>query len=87
MCANNIEQDFIKIKEWNTLESNSLSLVESSLWAQALATWFYLRGWEVCLGLGWTMVEVVNEVTMGTTGGEFASVEWTRAEKRNEVTT
>ena len=33
VCANNIKQDFIKIKEWNTLESNSLSLVESSLWA------------------------------------------------------
>ena len=25
VCANNFKQVFIKIKEWNTLESNSLS--------------------------------------------------------------
>ena len=33
VCANNIKLAFIKIKKWNTLESNSLSLVESPLWA------------------------------------------------------
>ena len=32
--ANNIKQVFIKIKKWNTLKSNSLSLTESPLWVQ-----------------------------------------------------
>ena len=42
--ANNIRQAFIKIKKWNTLESNSLSPMESPLWVQAPATWYHPRG-------------------------------------------
>ena len=32
--ATSIKQAFIKIKKYDTLESNSLSLVESLLWVQ-----------------------------------------------------
>ena len=58
MHATSIEQAFIKIKKYDTLESNSLSLMESPLWAQH---------------------------TFGV--GEYASVEWSRVEKRNGVAT
>ena len=39
VCVNNIKQAFIKIKKWNTLESNSLSPAELPLWAQVPTTW------------------------------------------------
>ena len=65
--ANNIKQAFIKIKKWNTLKSNSLSLVELplTLRVQAPVTGFQVspNSWEVRLGLKWTMAEGENGVT------------------------
>ena len=67
VCANNIKRAFIKIKKWNTLDSNSLSPTELPLWAQAPATWeviLFSFVWEVRLGLGWTMAKGVNGVAI-----------------------
>ena len=58
MRANNIKQAFIKIKKWNTLESNSLSLVELPLWVQAPAIGHSC----VWVSTPWTMAEGVNGV-------------------------
>ena len=62
VCTNNIKLAFIKIKKWNTLESNSLSLVESPRGRKHIRIWFHPQDWEVCLGLGWTIAEGVNGI-------------------------
>ena len=60
MCANNIKQPFIKIKKWNTLESNYLSPVESPLWAQAPASaWCHPRSW---MSMPWPRVDYGGEM-------------------------
>ena len=59
-----IKKAFVRIRKWNTLEANfSLPNGVANVGASACDEfWFSSR--EVCLGLGWTTAEGINEVVI-----------------------